>query len=163
MQNLRNTKLPSAGAIAGAVQAIVYGGGATYGLYNSLFNVEGGHRAIVYNRVVGVKDKVRARSSDPARDSRAVPAGPTPRATRADARASIPPRETRPRRPTPRRISLRPVPEISRKRARANCHDSVPTLTPLPPPATLPPFTFSSPRRFTPRARTSWFPGSSVP
>ena len=133
MQSLRNTKLPSAGVIAGAVQAIVYGGGATYGLYNSLFNVEGGHRAIVYNRVVGVKDKVRARSSDPARDSRAVPAGPTARASRADARASIPPRETRPRRRTPRRISKRPVPEISRNRARANCRDSVPTLTPPPP------------------------------
>ena len=70
MQSLRNTKLPSAGVIAGAVQAIVYGGGATYGLYNSLFNVEGGHRAIVYNRVVGVKDKVRARSRAPRAFSR---------------------------------------------------------------------------------------------
>ena len=59
MQNVRNVKLPSAGVIAGVVQTVVFGGGATYGLYNSLFNVEGGHRAIVYNRVMGVKDKVR--------------------------------------------------------------------------------------------------------
>jgi len=60
MQNVRNVKLPSAGVIAGVVQTVVFGGGATYGLYNSLFNVEGGHRAIVYNRVMGVKDKVYA-------------------------------------------------------------------------------------------------------
>ena len=59
MQNLRNVKLPSPGVISGVVQTVVYGSAATYGLYNSLFNVEGGHRAIVYNRVVGVKEKVR--------------------------------------------------------------------------------------------------------
>ena len=59
MQNLRNTKLPSAGLVAGVVQAVVYGGGAAYGLYHSLFNVEGGHRAIVYNRFVGIREKVR--------------------------------------------------------------------------------------------------------
>ena len=61
MQNLRNTKLPSAGLVAGVVQAVVYGGGAAYGLYHSLFNVEGGHRAIVYNRFVGIREKVRPR------------------------------------------------------------------------------------------------------
>jgi|TARA_B110000977_G_scaffold57015_1_gene77446 hypothetical protein len=61
MQNVKNVKLPSAGVIAGVVQTVVFGGGATYGLYNSLFNVEGGHRAIVYNRVLGIKDKVRHR------------------------------------------------------------------------------------------------------
>jgi len=60
MQNVRNVKLPSAGVIASVVQTVVFGGGATYGLYNSLFNVEGGHRAIVYNRVIGIKDKVRS-------------------------------------------------------------------------------------------------------
>lgn len=59
MQNLKNVKLPSAGVISGVVQTMVYGSAATYGLYNSLFNVEGGHRAIVYNRVVGIKEKVR--------------------------------------------------------------------------------------------------------
>jgi prohibitin 2 len=59
MQNLKNVKLPNAGIISAAVQTAVYGSVATYGLYNSLFNVEGGHRAIVYNRVVGIKEKVR--------------------------------------------------------------------------------------------------------
>jgi prohibitin 2 len=59
MQSLKNVKLPSAGVISGVVQTAVYGSAATYGLYNSLFNVEGGHRAIVYNRVVGIKEKVR--------------------------------------------------------------------------------------------------------
>ena len=63
MQNLKNVKLPSAGLISGVVQTVVYGGAATYGLYNSLFNVEGGHRAIVYNRVIGIKDKVRILAS----------------------------------------------------------------------------------------------------
>jgi len=58
MQNLKNVKLPNAGVISVAVQTAVYGSVATYGLYNSLFNVEGGHRAIVYNRVVGIKEKV---------------------------------------------------------------------------------------------------------
>ena len=87
MQNLRNTKLPSAGVIAGAVQAIVYGGGATYGLYNSLFNVEGGHRAIVYNRVVGVKDKVRARARATPRAIRAPFPPDRPRAQHARTRA----------------------------------------------------------------------------
>jgi hypothetical protein len=63
MQNVKNVKLPSAGVITGVVQTVVFGGGATYGLYNSLFNVEGGHRAIVYNRVLGIKDKVRSRDA----------------------------------------------------------------------------------------------------
>jgi len=30
----------------------------SYGAYNSLFNVEGGHRGVVFNRLTGVKDKV---------------------------------------------------------------------------------------------------------
>ena len=46
------TAAPAAGALAG-VGAVGWAG------YNSLFNVEGGHRAIVFNRVFGVKDKVR--------------------------------------------------------------------------------------------------------
>jgi len=58
MQNAKNA-MPSASVVSGVLQALVYGGAGTYGLYNSLFNVEGGHRAIVYNRFVGVKDKVR--------------------------------------------------------------------------------------------------------
>ncbi|CAA0816202.1 Prohibitin-2- mitochondrial [Striga hermonthica] len=34
------------------------GGLGVYGVSNSLYNVEGGHRAIVFNRIVGIKDKV---------------------------------------------------------------------------------------------------------
>ncbi|PSS24611.1 Prohibitin-1 like [Actinidia chinensis var. chinensis] len=34
------------------------GGIGLYAAYKSLYNVEGGHRAVVFNRVVGVKDKV---------------------------------------------------------------------------------------------------------
>ena len=37
---------------------LALGGAATYAAFNSLFNVEGGHRAIVFNRLVGVKDIV---------------------------------------------------------------------------------------------------------
>jgi len=58
MQNLKNVKLPSASVISGVVQTALYGSVGVYGLYNGLFNVEGGHRAIVYNRVSGVKQKI---------------------------------------------------------------------------------------------------------
>jgi hypothetical protein len=34
------------------------GAAAVYGVSNSIFNVEGGHRAIVFNRVVGIKEEV---------------------------------------------------------------------------------------------------------
>jgi len=46
--------------MAGANPAVVraVGGALAGGLYFSLFNVEGGKRAIVFNRVVGVKDTV---------------------------------------------------------------------------------------------------------
>ena len=39
-------------------RVLLLGGAATYGALNSMFNVEGGHRAIVFNRLVGVKDEV---------------------------------------------------------------------------------------------------------
>jgi len=45
----------------GASTLIKFGAILGIGLYaagNSLYNVEGGHRAIVFNRIVGVKDKV---------------------------------------------------------------------------------------------------------
>ena len=41
-------------------QVVLLGGAAVYGVSHSLFNVEGGHRAIVFNRVVGIKDTVRS-------------------------------------------------------------------------------------------------------
>jgi len=40
-------------------RVVLFGGAAVYGLSNSLFNVEGGHRAIVFNRVFGIKETVR--------------------------------------------------------------------------------------------------------
>ena len=36
----------------------VLGGAALYGALNCLFTVEGGHRGIVFNRVVGIKEQV---------------------------------------------------------------------------------------------------------
>jgi len=60
MQNLRHVKFPlgrgGAGRLAGTV---LIGGAAIYGASQSLFNVEGGHRAIVFNRFIGIKDRVR--------------------------------------------------------------------------------------------------------
>ena len=56
--NLRNVKLPGTGPSASIVRAVVAGGVLIYGATNSLYNVEGGHRAIIFNRLVGVKDKV---------------------------------------------------------------------------------------------------------
>lgn len=41
-----------------AVGVLVAGAGALYAAANSFFNVEGGHRAIVFNKVFGVKDRV---------------------------------------------------------------------------------------------------------
>lgn len=59
--NFKNVKVPnvpggSAGSALIKLGAIV--GIGLYGAANSLYNVEGGHRAIVFNRLVGVKDKV---------------------------------------------------------------------------------------------------------
>eukprot|EP00898_Chlorokybus_atmophyticus_P006176 jgi/Chlat1/655/Chrsp103S01058 len=58
MNTLRNVKLPTGGPGAAAIRAAVLGGLGLYGVANSLYNVEGGHRAIVFNRIVGIKDKV---------------------------------------------------------------------------------------------------------
>mmetsp|Transcript_10896 Transcript_10896/g.20741 ORF Transcript_10896/g.20741 Transcript_10896/m.20741 type:complete len:318 (+) Transcript_10896:111-1064(+) len=58
MNSLKNMKLPPTKAISGAINLIVGGSVLTYAAANSLFNVEGGHRAIVFNRFVGIKDTV---------------------------------------------------------------------------------------------------------
>jgi prohibitin 2 len=44
--------------VGGLARVLVGGGLAVYGAANSLFNVEGGHRAIVFNRLIGIKDEV---------------------------------------------------------------------------------------------------------
>ena len=46
-------------AAAGVGRLLLLGGAAVVGAINSLFNVEGGHRAIVFNRLTGIKDTVR--------------------------------------------------------------------------------------------------------
>ncbi|GBG00546.1 hypothetical protein Rsub_13311 [Raphidocelis subcapitata] len=48
----------SPAAVANLVKLAIGGTAAAYGLTNSLFNVEGGHRAVVFNRVVGIKETV---------------------------------------------------------------------------------------------------------
>lgn len=58
--NLNNVKVPKVpgGAASALIKIGIIGGIGLYAAANSLYNVEGGHRAIVFNRVVGVKDKV---------------------------------------------------------------------------------------------------------
>ena len=59
MQNPKNVRMPQGNA-AGRLGGLIIGGGALlYGISNSLFNVEGGHRAIVFNRITGIKENVR--------------------------------------------------------------------------------------------------------
>ncbi len=53
---------PSGGSIKGAV-AIVGLAGLGYAFSQALYNVEGGKRAVVYNRIVGVKDKIFSEGS----------------------------------------------------------------------------------------------------
>jgi len=59
MENMGKQMPKGAGTAAMRLaQVAVAGGLAIYGAANSLFNVEGGHRAIVFNRVVGIKDTI---------------------------------------------------------------------------------------------------------
>ncbi|PRW59255.1 prohibitin- mitochondrial-like [Chlorella sorokiniana] len=59
MENVKNIKMPAGGPAAGKLaRVLLLGGAAVYGLTNCLFNVEGGHRAIVFNRFGGIKDEV---------------------------------------------------------------------------------------------------------
>ena len=46
----------AAAAAAQSVTALAVAGGLAYGTYNSVYTVPGGHRAVVFNRVVGMKD-----------------------------------------------------------------------------------------------------------
>jgi prohibitin 2 len=48
----------AAAAAARSVGALAAAGGLAYGTYNSLYTVPGGHRAVVFNRVLGMKDTV---------------------------------------------------------------------------------------------------------
>jgi prohibitin 2 len=44
MENMRNIKMPQGSGVGRLAQVVIIGGAAVYGLTNSLFNVEGGHR-----------------------------------------------------------------------------------------------------------------------
>lgn len=44
MENVRNVKIPQGGSATRLAQVLLMGGAAVYGVANSIFNVEGGHR-----------------------------------------------------------------------------------------------------------------------
>lgn len=48
----------AAAAAAQSVTALAVAGGLAYGTYNSVYTVPGGHRAVVFNRVIGMKDVI---------------------------------------------------------------------------------------------------------
>lgn len=51
-------KVPGTGAISALLKVGIIGGLGLYGATHSFYNVDGGHRAIMFNRLVGIKDKV---------------------------------------------------------------------------------------------------------
>ncbi|XP_024008620.1 LOW QUALITY PROTEIN: prohibitin-6, mitochondrial [Eutrema salsugineum] len=55
--NFKNVNVPK-GPRGGVIAAVLLGGLGLYGATHTFYNVEGGHRAIVFNRLVGIKDKV---------------------------------------------------------------------------------------------------------
>ncbi|VEU39915.1 unnamed protein product [Pseudo-nitzschia multistriata] len=48
----------AAAAAAQSVTALAVAGGLAYGTYNSVYTVPGGHRAVIFNRVLGMKDSI---------------------------------------------------------------------------------------------------------
>ncbi|KAI4964264.1 hypothetical protein ZWY2020_006781 [Hordeum vulgare] len=61
--NFKGARMPSAPAGVGALVKLgLLGGAALYLGNKTLYNVEGGHRAIVFNRLEGIKDKVYRRA-----------------------------------------------------------------------------------------------------
>ncbi|XP_019097720.1 PREDICTED: prohibitin-7, mitochondrial-like [Camelina sativa] len=50
--------VPGSPALSALLKVGVIGGLGLYCIANSMYNVEGGHRAIVFNRLTGIKDKV---------------------------------------------------------------------------------------------------------
>lgn len=56
--NVKVPKVPGGGAASALVKFGILGALGLYGAANSLYNVDGGHRAIVFNRIYGIKDKV---------------------------------------------------------------------------------------------------------
>ncbi|XP_059456464.1 prohibitin-1, mitochondrial [Corylus avellana] len=60
LNNVKVPKMPGGGAASALLKVGVIGALGLYGAANSLYNVEGGYRAIVFNRIVGIKDQVYA-------------------------------------------------------------------------------------------------------
>ena len=58
-QQLRNVKLPSSGAAGAVARSVALAGVGIYALSQSLYNVEGGQRGIIYNRLTGIAEKVK--------------------------------------------------------------------------------------------------------
>ncbi|KAH0915548.1 hypothetical protein HID58_029994 [Brassica napus] len=56
--NIKVPKVPGGGAASALLKVGIIGGLGLYAATQSLYNVDGGHRAIMFNRLVGVKDKV---------------------------------------------------------------------------------------------------------
>ena len=56
--NVKVPKVPGGGAASALLKVGIIGAIGLYGAANSLYNVEGGHRAIMFNRIVGVKEQV---------------------------------------------------------------------------------------------------------
>ncbi|CAH8336871.1 unnamed protein product [Eruca vesicaria subsp. sativa] len=50
--------VPGSPALSALLKVGVIGGLGVYAISNSLYNVEGGHRAVMFNRLTGVKEKV---------------------------------------------------------------------------------------------------------
>ena len=48
----------AAKAASRAAGSLIVAGGLGYGAYNSVFTVDGGHRAVVFNRLLGMKDTI---------------------------------------------------------------------------------------------------------
>lgn len=48
----------AAAAAAQSVTALAFAGSLAYGTYNSVYTVPGGHRAVVFNRLIGMKDSI---------------------------------------------------------------------------------------------------------
>ncbi|KAK6157185.1 hypothetical protein DH2020_011433 [Rehmannia glutinosa] len=57
-KNVNVPKMPGGGAASALIKLGVVAGLGVYGISNSLYNVDGGHRAVVFNRLVGIKEKV---------------------------------------------------------------------------------------------------------
>ncbi|KAJ0250913.1 Prohibitin-1 [Hirschfeldia incana] len=58
LNNVKVPKVPGGGPASALLKVGIIGGLGLYAATQSLYNVDGGHRAIMFNRLVGVKDKV---------------------------------------------------------------------------------------------------------